>query len=54
MSLQVGDGKIEFFPLLQAQCLEIEEDETAQQLDALRAMVTTVLERFKEEVQVFA
>lgn len=48
---QISDGKIEFFPLLQALCLELEEDETAHQLEALRAMVHTVLERFKEEVR---
>ena len=48
--LQISDGRIEFFPVLQAQCLETEEDETAKQLEALRSMVTSVLERFKEEV----
>jgi hypothetical protein len=45
----IDEGKFDFFPLLQAQCLEREEDETAEQLEALRTMVTSVLERFKEE-----
>ena len=49
-SSQIDEGKFDFFPLLQAQCLEREEDETAKQLEALRTMVTSVLERFKEEV----
>ena len=50
VSLQISEGKIDFFPVLQAQCLETEEDETAKQLESLRTMVTSVLERFKEEV----
>lgn len=50
VSLQISDGKIEFFPVLQARCLETEEDQTVQQLEALRVMVTSVLQRFKEEV----
>jgi hypothetical protein len=45
----IGDGKIEFFPVLQARCLETEEDETVKQLESLSVMVTSVLERFKEE-----
>jgi inositol 1,4,5-triphosphate receptor type 1 len=45
----IGEGNIEFFPVLQARCLETEEDETAKQLEALGVMVTSVLERFKEE-----
>ena len=49
-SIQISDGNIELFPVLQAQCLETEEDETVQQLEALRTMVTSVLDRFKEEV----
>ena len=49
-SFQIDQGKFKFFPLLQARCLETEEDETAKQLEALRSMVTSVLERFKEEV----
>ena len=49
--IQIRDKQIKFFPLLQALCLEAEEDETAQQLKELRTMVTSVLERFKEEVR---
>ena len=49
-SSQINEGKFDFFPLLHARCLEREEDETAKQLEALRTMVTSVLERFKEEV----
>ena len=51
--LQIGDGKIEVFPVLQARCLETEEDETVKQLEALSVMVTSVLERFKEEVCIY-
>ena len=47
---QIDKGSFEFFPLLQARCLETEEDETAKQLEALCSKVTSVLERFKEEV----
>ena len=47
----MSEGKIEFFPLLQALCLDTEEDDTAQQLESLRTMVTSVLDRFKEEVR---
>ena len=36
--------------MLQARCLETEEDETVKQLESLSVMVTSVLERFKEEV----
>ena len=49
--IQIREKRIKFFPLLQALCLEAEEDETAQQLKELRTMVTSVLERFKEEVK---
>ena len=50
LSSQIDQGKFEFFPLLQARCLETEENDTAKQLETLRSMVTSVLERFKEEV----
>lgn len=43
-------GDIEFFPLLQALCLENEKDKTFVKLEALHAMVTSVLNKFKEEV----
>ena len=49
-SLQIRDGKIEFFPLLHALALEVEVDETGQQLNELKAMVERVLKRFEEEV----
>ena len=48
---QIRFGRIEFFPLLQALALEVEEDETGKQLDELKMMVEKVLMRFEEEVR---
>ncbi len=47
---QIAAGRNEFFPLLVALALESEEDETAQQLQELKSMVRSVLDRFREEV----
>ena len=52
LSSQIKERSFEFFPLFQARCLETEEDETAKQLEALCSKVTSVLERFKEEVAI--
>lgn len=49
--LQITHDRIDFFPLLVALALESEEDETAQQLQELKSMVSIVLDRFKEEVR---
>lgn len=49
-SLQLKEQQPDFFPLLQALVLETEEDETAKQLDQLKAMVQDVLVRFRAEV----
>ena len=48
---QVHQGKLEFFPLLEALSLEKEEDEVAGQLEELKGMVRNVLERFEKEVR---
>ena len=48
---QIREGKIDFFPLLHALALEVEEDETGKQLDELKQMVERVLKRFEEEVR---
>ena len=47
---QIRSSRIEFFPLLQALALEVEEDATAKRLDELKIMVEKVLTRFEEEV----
>ncbi len=50
--VQISEGQLDFFPLLDALALETEDDETSAKLDELREMVESVLERFKKEVGV--
>ena len=51
-SSQIFDEKPDFFPLLAAQTLGEEEDETAHHLEELKTMVKDMLDRFKAGVRI--
>ena len=51
LSFQILDEKPNFFPLLAAQTLGEEEDETAHHLEELKTMVKDMLDRFKAGVR---
>ena len=53
LSSQIHDEELEFFPLLAAQTLGEEEDETAHHLEELKTMVKEVLDRFKAGVRMY-